>query len=85
MQNIEASLVKSATMLAKAVNSMAEMEYGLSENEFYSGCAKLQFLVKFGLLIEEFNSLLALLGHCNKQINLAQKDFWRPQLKVRPV
>ena len=68
MQNIETSIVKSATILSKIVDKMAKMENDLNSDEF-------------GKLIDECNDALALLGHSNKQINLSRKDFLRSELK----
>ena len=67
MQCIETSVIKGATILAKVVDKMAKMEDSI-ENEGFSA------------LIDECNDVLALLGHSNKQINLARKDFLKPAI-----
>lgn len=67
MQNIETSVVKASTILSKVVDKMAKMETELGNESF-------------GKLIDECNDVLALLGQTNKQINLARKDFIRPEL-----
>ncbi|XP_060588095.1 uncharacterized protein LOC132743578 [Ruditapes philippinarum] len=66
LQNIETSVVKAATLLIKSVNEMANKE---KEDE------------KFGFEIDRCNEVLALLGHANKQINLARRDFLKPEIK----
>jgi len=68
MQNIETSVVKSATILTKVVEKMAKMEGELKNDNFSK-------------LIDDCNDALALMGHANKQINLTRKDFLRPELK----
>jgi hypothetical protein len=67
MQNIEASVVKSATKIAKVVDKMAKLETNGDGDVFSS-------------LIDECNDVLALLGQANKQINFTRKDFLRPEL-----
>ncbi|XP_045188719.2 uncharacterized protein LOC123546483 [Mercenaria mercenaria] len=66
LQNIETSVVKAGTILAKAVNKMAVLE---QEHE------------KYGELIENCNDVLALLGHSNKQINMFRRDLMKPEIK----
>ena len=77
MQNIEASVVKASTIMVKAVSRMAKMEEFLKEQ---CGDADDTFCQDFGTTLDECNNALALMGHCNRQINLARKDFFRPQL-----
>ena len=66
LQNMELSVVKAATILTKTVNNMATLEKDCQE---------------FSPLIDSCNNVLALLGHTNRQINLARKDFLQPELK----
>ena len=68
LQNIELSVVKAATILTKTVNNMATLEKDCQE---------------FSPLIDSCNNVLALLGHTNRQINLARKDFLKPELKYK--
>ena len=70
MQNMETSVVKAATILSKAVEVM-----GNAANA--GGAIDGEFLAK---LIEDSNDVLALLGHTNKQINVARKDFLRKEI-----
>ena len=66
LQNVENSIIKASTLLVKTVNNMAKLE---KENS------------KYGEMIDDCNDILALLGNSNRQINLARKDFLRPELK----
>lgn len=65
LQNIETSVIKSAILLTKVVNTMAQMEGNEAMESLLNNC----------------NDSLALLGHANKQINMVRKDFLRPELK----
>ena len=67
---METSIVKAATILTKAVELM-----GNTANA--NGAVDGEFLSK---LIEHSNDVLALLGHTNKQINVARKDFLRKEI-----
>ena len=69
MQGIETSIVKAATILVKVVDKMAKMEGKKDENS------------EVGTLIDNCNDVLALVGHSNRQINLARKDFLRSEIK----
>ena len=66
LQNIELSVVKAATILTKTVNNTATLKKDCQE---------------FSPLIDSCNNVLALFGHSNRQINLARKDFLKPELK----
>ena len=66
LQNIELSVIKAATILTKTVNNMASIE---------KDCDLIT------PMIDGCNNVLALLGHTNRQINLARKDFLKPDLK----
>lgn len=65
-QKIETSVIKAATILSKVVNKMAAIE---NEHD------------KFGEMIDDCNSSLALLGHSNKQICMVRRDLFKPELK----
>ena len=67
MQAIEKSVVKAAVLLCKTVNNLAKTEKEKNTDEF-------------GDVIDECNDVLALLGHTNRQINLARRDFIRSEL-----
>ncbi|XP_053373549.1 uncharacterized protein LOC128546615 [Mercenaria mercenaria] len=67
LQHIEESIVKSGTILVKAVNQLAQIESEHSD-------------VQLGTVIDQCNDVLALLGHANKQVNLTRKDFLRPEM-----
>ena len=67
LQNIETSVVKAASVLAKVVDKMAKMEADLANS-------------LFGPMIDQCDDVFALLGHANRPINLARKDFLRPEL-----
>lgn len=67
MQNIEKSVVKAATLLAKMVNDLAKLEKEKNTDEFNE-------------TIESCNDVLAVLGHTNRQINLTRRDFIRTEL-----
>ena len=60
MQFVEKSVIKTATILIKTVNKMAEAE---SSNE----------IPGIGWYIDSCNDILALLGHANKQINSKER------------
>ena len=70
MQNMEASIIKAATILAKSVDVMgnAANADGVLDGDV------------LGKLVEDNNDVLALLGHTNKQINMARKDFLRKEI-----
>ncbi|CAC5387541.1 unnamed protein product [Mytilus coruscus] len=65
MQNIERSVVKAAVLLSKTVNKVAKTDNETNE---------------FSEVIDECNDVLALLGHTNRQINLARRDFIKYEL-----
>ena len=67
MQNIEKTVVKAANILVKTVNSMAKMEGDKDESEISE-------------VIDSCNDSIALLGHANRQINLARREFMKPDL-----
>ena len=67
MQAIEKSVVKAAVLLCKTVNNLAKTEKEKNTDEFDN-------------VIDECNDVLALLGHTNRQINLARRDFIRSEL-----
>lgn len=67
MQNIEKSVVKAATLLAKTVNDLAKLDKEKNTDEFSE-------------TIESCNDVLAVLGHTNRQINLTRRDFIRTEL-----
>ena len=67
MQAIETSIIKAAVLLANTVNTLAKTEKEKNTDEF-------------GNVIDECNDVIALLGHTNKQINQARRDFIRPEL-----
>jgi hypothetical protein len=64
---IEKSVVKAAVLLCKTVNNLAKTEKEKNTDEFDN-------------VIDECNDVLALLGHTNRQINLARRDFIRSEL-----
>ena len=70
MQNMEASIIKAATILAKTINVMGKVASteGVIDN------------VMLGKILEDSNDILALLGHTNRQINMARKDFLRKEI-----
>lgn len=65
MQNVEKTVIKAATVLTNAVNKMAKVE---SENQ------------EFNDFIESCNDTLALMGHANRQLNLARRKFMKPDV-----
>jgi hypothetical protein len=65
MQNIEKTLVKAATILTKVVDKMAKLDTDQDENSE---------------VLDNCNDTIALLGHANRQINLARRDFMKPDL-----
>lgn len=65
MQNVEKTVIKAATVLTNAVNKMAKVE---SENQ------------EFNDFIESCNDTLALMGHANRQLNLARREFMKPDV-----
>ncbi|CAG2256275.1 unnamed protein product [Mytilus edulis] len=65
MQNIERSVVKASVLLSKTVNNIAKTDNETNE---------------FSEVIDECNDVLALLGHTNRQINLARRDFIKYEL-----
>jgi hypothetical protein len=67
MQAIEKSVVKAAVLLCKTVNNLAKIEKEKNTDEFDN-------------VIDECNDVLALLGHTNRQINLARRDCIRSEL-----
>lgn len=70
LQNVETSLVKAACIVTKTVDSAAEMEKEAKENGY-----------DIGPIIDSCNDALALLGHANRQLNMARRDFLKPELK----
>ena len=66
LQQIEETVIKSATIMVKVVNSLAGMEDQADKD--------------IGNVIDNCNDAVALLGHANRQINMARKDFLRPEL-----
>ena len=71
LQNIEISVVKSATILAKMVDKTAKIEKQIKEKESDD----------ISYIIDHSNDAIALLGHANRQINLLRKDLLRPEHK----
>ena len=71
LQNIEISVVKSATTLAKLVDKTAKIEKQIKEKENDD----------ISYIIDHSNDAIALLGHANRQINLLRKDLLKPELK----
>ena len=65
LQNVELSVVKGATILAKVVNRIAELDQN-EEND---------------KLIEMCNDSLAMLGHANYQINMTRREFIKPEMR----
>ncbi|VDI19941.1 Hypothetical predicted protein [Mytilus galloprovincialis] len=65
MQNIERSVVKTTVLLSKTVNKVANTDNVTNE---------------FSEVIDECNDDLALLGHTNRQINLARRDLIKYEL-----
>lgn len=70
LQSIETSIVKSASILAKVVDKAAKVENKAQQ----SGC-------ELGYFIDGCNDALALLGHANRQVNMARRDFLKPELR----
>ena len=81
MQIIETSIVKRATILAKVVNNKAIVESQLKSTQQSLEFGEFDTVtIKLSKLINDCNDILALMGHSNKQINLARKYFFRPEL-----
>ena len=68
LQNIELLVIKAATILTKKVNNMVAMEKDCQQ---------------FSPMTDGCNNVVALLGHTNRQINLARKNFFKPGLKYK--
>jgi len=67
LQYIETYIVKSESILAKGVDTAAKVENTSQQSRcelgsFFDGC----------------NDALALLGHANRQVNMARRDFVKP-------
>lgn len=71
LQNVETSVVKSATILAKLVDKFAKVEKKLSDS-CNEDCS---------YVIDNINDAMALLGHANRQINVTRKDLLKPELR----
>ncbi|XP_050392734.2 uncharacterized protein LOC126811206 isoform X2 [Patella vulgata] len=70
MQAIESSVIKSAIILSKAVDSLAD----LADTSNLPSTA-------IPDVIDKLNDSLALLGHSNRQINLTRRDFIKADLR----
>ncbi|XP_053394692.1 uncharacterized protein LOC123558813 [Mercenaria mercenaria] len=74
LQNIEKSIVKAGVFLTKTMDRAAKFEKVLTENDMTDG--------DMTGLIEGCNDALALIGHANYQVNMARRDFLRPELRA---
>jgi phosphopantetheine adenylyltransferase len=70
MQIIEKTLVKAATILTKVVDKMAKLDTDQDENSE---------------VLDNYNDTIASLGHANIQINLARREFMKPDLDANYV
>ena len=68
LQNVEHSLVKGATIIAKVVNRLAIMEKNEKNADFDE-------------LIDLCNDSLALMGHANYQLNMTRRDLIKPDMR----
>ena len=70
LQALETTIVKASTLLVKSVHEMSLLE---KEDD------------KYGKEIDRCLEVLALLGHDNRQVNLARRDLLKPELKEEYV
>lgn len=66
LQTVETTVVKAATLLVKSVHEMSVLEKTDKTH---------------GIEIDRCTEALALLGHANRQINLARRDLLKPEIR----
>ena len=84
MQNIEKTVVKAATILTKVVDKMANL-YTDPANLYTDPANLYTDQDENSEVLDNCNDTIALLGHANRQIILARRDFMKPDLDANYV
>ena len=70
LQNTETSIVKAATLVAQEVDSIAKAELEIKDAGIDISCP-----------LDGCQDALSLLGHANKQLNMARREALRPEMR----